>query len=122
MRRPNLHIFSRKLLAERPGICSNNRLKSGGYCFFRSSGRKQLAIPIKEGQYMSRIGTTPQQSTPSGQSMPIPHEKIAMRAYEKWVKRGRPQGSDRQDWLEAEAELRSEVQRSGGTSQPFGRR
>jgi hypothetical protein len=66
---------------------------------------------------MSRIGTTPQQST---QSMQIPHEKIAMRAYEKWVKRGRPAGSDRQDWYEAEAELRAEFQRSGAGS--MGRR
>lgn len=68
---------------------------------------------------MSRMSTTPQQST---SSMPIPHDKIAMRAYEKWVKRGRPQGSDRQDWLEAEAELRAEVQRSGGSTQQFSRR
>jgi hypothetical protein len=41
----------------------------------------------------------------------IPHEKIAMRAYEKWCKRGRPQGTDKQDWIEAEAELRAEYAR-----------
>jgi hypothetical protein len=44
--------------------------------------------------------------------MQIPHEKIAMRAYEKWVKRGRPHGTDLQDWVEAEAELRAEMARS----------
>jgi len=38
----------------------------------------------------------------------IPHEKIAMRAYEKWCKRGRPHGTEKQDWAEAEAELRAE--------------
>jgi hypothetical protein len=43
----------------------------------------------------------------------IPHEKIAMRAYEKWVKRGRPPGTDFQDWIEAEAELRAELARTG---------
>jgi hypothetical protein len=46
----------------------------------------------------------------------IPHEKIAMRAYEKWCKRGRPHGTDKQDWQEAEAELRAEASR--GSSSP----
>jgi hypothetical protein len=46
----------------------------------------------------------------------VPHEKIAMRAYEKWMKRGCPAGSDVQDWLEAEAELRVEFAR--GTTGP----
>jgi hypothetical protein len=41
--------------------------------------------------------------------MKVPHEKIAMRAYEKWCKRGCPPGTDVQDWLEAEAELRMEM-------------
>lgn len=41
----------------------------------------------------------------------IPHERIAMRAYEKWLKRGCPQGCDKQDWLEAENELRDEKRR-----------
>ena len=50
----------------------------------------------------------------------IPHDKIAMRAYEKWCKRGRPQGTDRQDWLEAEAELRSETRK--GTSPAMAQR
>ena len=47
---------------------------------------------------------TTQAGTPA-----IPHEKIAMRAYEKWCQRGCPSGTDQQDWLEAEAELRSEM-------------
>jgi hypothetical protein len=42
----------------------------------------------------------------------IPHEKIAMRAYEKWVQHGRPCGTELQDWLEAEAELRAEFSRT----------
>jgi hypothetical protein len=47
-------------------------------------------------------------------SYKLPHEKIAMRAYEKWCKRGRPHGTDKQDWMEAEAELRAEQARMGG--------
>jgi hypothetical protein len=61
---------------------------------------------------MSRIATPPA-SGPLSQ-MKIPHEKIAMRAYEKWVKRGRPHGSDMQDWVDAENELRAELARSSG--------
>lgn len=59
---------------------------------------------------MSRVVTpTPMQSGPQ---VKIPHEKIAMRAYEKWCKKGRPCGSDMQDWLEAEAELKAEYLRN----------
>jgi hypothetical protein len=45
----------------------------------------------------------------------IPREKIAQRAYEKWCKRGKPHGTDKQDWTEAESELKAEMTRSGGT-------
>lgn len=38
----------------------------------------------------------------------IPHDKIAARAYEIWVRKGQPDGLDAQNWLEAEAELRAE--------------
>lgn len=38
----------------------------------------------------------------------IAHDKIAARAYEIWVRKGRPDGLDAQNWLEAEAELRTE--------------
>jgi len=47
--------------------------------------------------------------------MKLPQEKIAMRAYEKWCKRGRPHGTDKQDWTEAENELRAELSRSQGS-------
>lgn len=46
----------------------------------------------------------------------LPHDKIAMRAYHKWMQRGCPQGTDRQDWLEAEAELRAEMSKGGMNS------
>ena len=36
------------------------------------------------------------------------HEAIALRAYEIWQRRGCPQGSAEQDWLDAERELRAE--------------
>jgi hypothetical protein len=60
---------------------------------------------------MSRV-VTPPSTQPSNMSpTAIPHEKIAMRAYEKWIKRGKPQGTQMQDWLEAEMELKAEMSR-----------
>ena len=61
---------------------------------------------------MSRT-LTPPQTQPAQPPAKIPHEKIAMRAYEKWIKRGRPMGTPEQDWVEAEAELRAEWSRTG---------
>ncbi|HWG47648.1 MAG TPA: DUF2934 domain-containing protein [Gemmataceae bacterium] len=60
---------------------------------------------------MSRVVNSPLAQPAKAPGTPIPHEKIAMRAYEKWVKRGRPQGTEMQDWSEAEAELKSEMMR-----------
>jgi hypothetical protein len=75
---------------------------------------------------MSRVSTPPT-AQPIKQPVPgtpasakIPHERIAMRAYEKWVQRGRPHGSDQKDWIEAEAELLKEAAR-GATATPTAR-
>jgi hypothetical protein len=62
---------------------------------------------------MSRT-VTPPAAQPATPQVKVPHEKIAMRAYEKWVKQGHPVGRDVQNWLEAEAELRAEFARMGG--------
>ena len=48
---------------------------------------------------MSRV-VTPSMTPPATGAMKVPHEKIAMRAYEKWCKRGYAHGHDRQDWVE----------------------
>jgi hypothetical protein len=67
-----------------------------------------------EGQHMSRV-VTPPVTQPGNAPVKIPHEKIAMRAYEKWCKRGKMHGSHLQDWMEAEAELRAEYARMTAT-------
>src|SRR5262245_46479946 len=54
------------------------------------------AIFFKEGHLMSRVATPPT-AQPSTAQVKIPHEKIAMRAYEKWCQRGRKQGTELQD-------------------------
>jgi hypothetical protein len=53
----------------------------------------------------------------SSTTMKLPHDKVAQRAYEKWCKRGCSHGHDRQDWLEAEAEIRAEMSRTQGSTQ-----
>jgi hypothetical protein len=72
---------------------------------------------------MSRVVTPPTTTTtPQGSSVQnvpqvrLPHDRIAMRAYEKWVKKGCPQGTSVQDWLEAETELRVEFTRGNSTT------
>jgi hypothetical protein len=64
---------------------------------------------------MSRVATQPTAHPVPPNLVKVPHEKIAMRAYEKWCKRGCVHGNDQQDWVEAEAELRAELSRSMGT-------
>jgi hypothetical protein len=58
---------------------------------------------------MSKVAAPPL-GQPSSIPVKVPHDKIAMRAYEKWIKRGRPHGTHVQDWLEAERELQRELQ------------
>ena len=57
---------------------------------------------------MSRVATPPKVQ-PTTPVYKVPHEKIAMRAYEKWCQRGCRHGTDLQDWYEAERELVGET-------------
>jgi len=58
---------------------------------------------------MSRVTTPPaaRPVTPTPTPTPpmpgtqVPREKVAMRAYEKWLKSGCKHGCDQQHWLEA---------------------
>ena len=40
-------------------------------------------------------------------------EKIAMLAYQKWVKGGCKHGNDKKDWADAEAELKADMAKAG---------
>jgi len=70
---------------------------------------------------MSRV-VTPPTAKPATPQQKVPHDKIAMRAYDKWAKRGYKHGNDRQDWLEAEAELRAEFGAGTGSAGMMNRR
>jgi hypothetical protein len=86
-----------------------------------SEGYIHHSASFREGQHMSRV-VTPPTAKPAPPPLKIPHDKIAMRAYEKWVKRGHKPGSQLQDWLEAEAELRAEYGSSTGSAATMSRR
>lgn len=45
----------------------------------------------------------------------LTQEQIAVRAYQIWEERGRPHGSDREHWFEAERALRQQTSSSGRT-------
>jgi hypothetical protein len=51
-----------------------------------------------------------------GQHTQAFRERVAKRAYEKWMKRGCKDGYAIQDWIEAEAELVAEQKRPGGST------
>lgn len=58
---------------------------------------------------------------PSGGAAEIPRDKIEARAYEIWVRKGKPHGQDLQNWTEAETELRAEFAARPG-SEPLPRK
>src|SRR5947209_4927683 len=74
-----------------------------------AQGGTSMSNPTTSAATTAGSRTGNQQQGGSG----IPHERIAMRAYQKWCQRGCPAGTDQQDWLEAEAELRTEMTQPG---------
>lgn len=85
----------------------------------RASTPSQSHQQQSGGQMQQQSGGQMQQS---GSQQQVPHERIAMRAYEKWCRRGRTHGHDKQDWIEAESELRAEGQRGSSSSSSSMRR
>ena len=54
-------------------------------------------------------------ATPAATQACLPQEKVAMRAYQKWLQSGCKHGCDKQNWFEAEAEIKAELARTGST-------
>ena len=75
-----------------------------------------VAMPGPAGEWLALCRQAPAPATPAATPVPvaaplrtdIPPDKIAARAYEIWVRKGKPDGLDLQNWSEAEAELRAE--------------
>lgn len=55
------------------------------------------------------------QTTQTGNTQAF-RERVAKKAYEKWMNRGCKHGNDFQDWCEAEAEVLAEQKQNGGTT------
>jgi hypothetical protein len=82
--------------------------------------QSQTEHPIREGNEGrprdsggsgQRTGAAP--NHPASPAAPtsriIPPEQIAVRAYENWEARGKPAGTDREDWFEADRQLQEEI-------------
>jgi hypothetical protein len=60
----------------------------------------------------SRRGTVAEHESEMGQARrpsALTHDQIAQRAHDIWLQRGRPDGEDKQNWYEAEAQLKHET-------------
>ena len=81
--------------------------------------RPQAISPSREGSTAPpQSWGRPEQSPSSGTDGPLTrrlpeeglsptHHQIAVRAYQLWEENGRPDGTDREDWFEAERQLRA---------------
>jgi hypothetical protein len=75
---------------------------------------------------MAKVGTARQRSQLDTETLTI-EEQIRLRAHEIWVERGVESGSELDDWLQAEEEVRSAqgigqgpIYTPGSVSQPIG--
>ena len=67
-------------------------------------------------QTTNQAGTATQNLTSQTVNNPMLRERVAKRAYEKWLKGGCKIGCDKQNWLEAEAEILAELNRTGAAA------
>ncbi len=71
---------------------------------------KSSSATAKAASQSATKSAAPASTTAATVTAPVvPCEKIAQRAYEKWVSRGCTHGNDMQDWHEAELELKAEM-------------
>ena len=76
----------------------------------KGRGEQETGTAVQEmpqaqrGEVVERPGSV-RGAQPAGPS----HEKIAQRAQEIWKRHGCPPGEDRENWFEAEAELKREM-------------
>jgi hypothetical protein len=77
-----------------------------------STIRSTSTPPTGQTGQTARPGQTGQTVQAASGTNRLPTERIAQRAYEKWLKRGCVHGYDTQDWVEAEREILAEQSRS----------
>jgi hypothetical protein len=54
-----------------------------------------------------------------GELPPPTHEQIMQRAHRLWIEAGRPEGRDREHWLEAERQLRNPSSRQASDTESY---
>jgi len=69
---------------------------------------KAEVAPLRPAGTASRSAATASKPNRAPAQGPTP-EQVARRAHEIWVKNGCQHGQDRQNWLEAEAQLKKEL-------------
>ena len=75
------------------------------------SDKHELAPARPSGGALQRVATPKDAASPHSPAMGAasrpPHELIAERAYQLWEAQGKPAGTDREHWFEAERLLRA---------------
>ena len=81
----------------------NRNVHSGGTATAPTkAGSFKVAVETKSPSYGSKPGQSKTEKL-------LTHERIAKRAWEIWQKRGCRPGEDERNWIEAETQLRSEL-------------
>ena len=72
---------------------------------------RPAATPARGGESTHTVAAPASSaSRPDAMEPPtLTQEQIAVRAYQIWLDRGRPDGTDREDWYEAERQLTNEL-------------
>ncbi len=93
--------MARKTTPEAPGKGARSTKEMGG----QETGTAVQEMPeVKRGEVVQRPGSV-RGRQPAGPT----HEQIALRAQEIWNRHGCPPGEDKENWFEAEAELKREM-------------
>ena len=81
----------------------NRDVRSGGTATAPAkAGSFKVATESKSTSYSSKSGQSKTESL-------LTHERIARRAWEIWQRRGCRPGEDERNWIEAETQLRAEL-------------
>lgn len=70
----------------------------------KGGGEQEAGVAVQEAPQAAR-------GTATGQRAGLTTEQIAQRAHEIWIRHGCPFGEDKENWFEAEAELKREMSR-----------
>jgi SET domain-containing protein len=90
-------------------MAKDNTKSSGTSAFNRRDENRRAGTPTSYGESPQRSSSSSATATATASPPPLTHEKIAERAKAIWRAKGCQSGHDRENWLEAEAQLRKEL-------------